>query len=170
VGLFVVSYFFWHPDSVRRTTSPELLVQKFETKASWAMVVQQATGAILGILVVAVVLPLVLHHVLCRRLGWPKLIMAPVLIVAGGATIAVAVILGAGAVHEGVTIDHVSQRIEFRSRSLTDVVRFDDGRRVTIRPRDVARIEYVYQTNEGAEGPVPSEATPVCQADVRHLR
>lgn len=157
-GLFVVSYLFWHPDNVRRTTSPRAEVHNFETQGSWAMVILQGTGAMLGMLVVAVGLPLALHHLLCRRLGWPKLTMAPVLLVAAVATIAVAVILGAGAIHEGVTIDRINQRIEFRSRSLTDVVRSDDGRRVTIRPRDVARIEYVYQTNEGAEGPVPSEA------------
>jgi hypothetical protein len=128
-GLFVVSFFFWHPDNVRRTNSPQSNVHNFETQGSWAMVILQGTGAMLGILVVAVGLPLALYHLLCRRLGWPKLTMALVLLVAAGATIAVAVVLGAGAVHEGVTIDPANRRIEFRSRSLTDVVRFDDGRR-----------------------------------------
>src|SRR5262245_41872701 len=94
-GLAAFSILFWHPDHVRLTTPPQSDVHNFETKASWAMVILQGTWALLGIIIVAVAVPLTFHHLLRRHLGWPKITMVPPVLATIAATITVAIFLGA---------------------------------------------------------------------------
>jgi hypothetical protein len=143
---------------MRRTSPLGSSTITFETKASWVMVLLQGLGAIVGIVVAAVATPLLLWWIFRQRLGWPKVVTIPIVLLTIAATVAIAVVAGAGAVHERVSIDRDHDLIDLRKRSLTDVVRFDDGHREVVHPGDIHAVEFVYFPNAGAEGPVRPSA------------
>jgi hypothetical protein len=83
----VTDWLFWHPDELRRVPTAGASTITFETKASWEVALLQGTAVVVGVLVTAVVTPFVLVWLFRRRLGWPSVVIVPIVLVTIAATV-----------------------------------------------------------------------------------
>jgi hypothetical protein len=158
VGLFFVAHFVWHPAELRPTSPPASSTMTFETKEPWAMAVLWGGGAVIGILIVVLATAVTLWWIFRRRLGWPRIVMIPIVLITTGAATAVAILIGAGAVHEEVVLHPERAALELGTRSLADIVRSSGGHREVILLAEIDRIEYRYRTMADADGAGGPEA------------